>query len=1262
MTGSETSRNPFPGLRSFESHEDYLFFGREGQAEELLKRLRRSRFVAVVGTSGSGKSSLVKAELLPALHGGLMAGPGKNWRVGLFRPGDNPIKELATALNRPGVLWEGDVDEEEAMIRGAFIEASLRRSSRGLVKAVAKARMPADENLLLVVDQFEELFRFRRASDQNLSPDESASFVKLLLAAGKAPSPPVYIVITMRSDFLGDCAKFRDLPETINDGQYLIPRMTREQKRRAIEGPAAVYRANLAPRLVQHLLNDVGDNPDQLPILQHVLMRIWDNWKAGGTEFPDLSDYEAVGKMKTALSRHADEVYWELPDKRSRTIAEKIFKTITSMGPGRRGIRSPVSLKQLSAITETGKSELIPVIEAFRSPGRSFLAPPAGVALSEDSILDISHESLMRIWNRMDRWVREEASSARRYARLAETAMLFAQKEAGLLRDPGLQLTLDWREQSRPSEAWAKRYHAEFALSMEFLDASQKARDDEIARQKELRRLELDRTRALAEERRMRLAQQEVAAKRLKTMILAVTVFLIISIILGLHSFIQLKEVEKARDAAEKAQKVSRSHELSAFASLELERDPVLSFRLAEAAINEWPTLAAQRALLPTLEHSFNNILQGHGDKVSDAVFSPDGKTVATASLDRTARIWDAGEGKLLKVLEGRAWGIHGVSFSPDGKRLVAASADGSARIWDIREGKVETVLTGHTQKLHGASFSPDGKRIVTASADGTARIWDAKEGKGLRVLEKHMDEVTSASFSPDGQLVVTASDDDTALIWDAEKGRVRQVLSGHTECVKDAVFSPDGRFVVTASEDNTARIWDADSGKTVRVLKGHTGDVTSASFSPDGKHILTSSRDHTARIWDSENGLSERALKGHKWAVTGAVFSPDGGRVVTASEDRTVRIWHIEQPRVLKGHTAPVTSATFSPDGKSVVTAARDSTVRIWDAKKGKVRHIFPVPHADFDTNRAFSPDGKRIVTPSCDNTACIWDVARGEKVTLLEGHEGQVNSVAFSPGGKRVVTGSMDKTALIWNAEDGKTLYHLYGHTWSVTDAGFSPDGKRVVTASMDDTVRIWNSRNGKLLHILHAGAGLGNVNAAYSPRGGIVVTSSLGDTGAGIWDVNTGTRIRELKSHAATINGAVFSADGRYIVTASMDRTARIWDADGYRELHVLRGHTGGVTQAAFSPDSRYVVTASGDHTVRIWDAEKGETLHRLRGHTDIVAQASFSPGGGRVLTASMDGTVRIWAMDHREILNDINIERTRGKVREFTEEELERYGFN
>jgi energy-coupling factor transporter ATP-binding protein EcfA2 len=477
--------NPFPGLRPFEFRENHLFFGRDTQTDELLKRLRLNRFLAVIGSSGSGKSSLVRAGLLPDLYGGLMVQAGPSWRITVFRPGDDPVHNLAVALSGAEVLG---APQRDAAVQTGILEMTLRRSALGLVEVVRETRMAQKENLLIVVDQFEELFRFRPASGGDVRPeDEPAAFVKLLLNAAQQDQLPIYIVITMRSDYLGDCAQFRDLPETINEGMYLIPRMTRDQRREAITGPVAVGGGQIAPRLVNRLLNDVTENPDQLPILQHALMRTWDFWAANhhAAEPIDLRHYEAIGGMTEALSLQADEAYNELSDERSRLIAEKMFKRLTEKGPDNREVRRPCSVRELCEVTGADEQEVKSVIETFRASGRSFLMPSCDTPLNADSIIDISHESLIRGWDSLRRWVDEEAASAETYRRLAETAELFKVGEAGLWRDPAdLQPVLKWRELTQPEKAWGDRYHPNFQEAIEFLEKSKAARDADVAAQR----------------------------------------------------------------------------------------------------------------------------------------------------------------------------------------------------------------------------------------------------------------------------------------------------------------------------------------------------------------------------------------------------------------------------------------------------------------------------------------------------------------------------------------------------------------------------------------------------------------------------------------------------------------------------------------------------------------------------------------------------------------------------------------------------------
>ena len=596
MERFEKDSNPYPGLRPFEFDESHIFFGRDGQSEEMLNRLGQNRFLAVVGVSGSGKSSLVRAGLLPLLHGGFMAGAGSGWKIAVFRPGDNPIHNMAKSLSELGIceinLEGGETPRKSPgpkqdtattrYLKMALVETILRRSALGLIDLVRHSNLQQHEKLLVVVDQFEEIFRFKEKSESPHPEDEASAFIKLILEAVQDETEQIYVILTMRSDFLGDCAQFRDLPEAINDCQYLIPRLRREQLRQAIVSPAAVFGAKIEPPLVHRLLNEVGDNPDHLPMLQHALMRTWQHWRANrrNGEMIGLSHYEGIGGITNALSQHADEAYNELPDQRSKAIAEKLFKCLTERGAGNREVRRPAKLEEIRATIDAPEADIISVIDLFREEGRSFLMPPAGVQIDSESVIDISHESLIRGWDRLKKWVEEESQSARIYKRLAESAALYSEGGERLWGDPALQLALNWKDSHNPNKVWAQRYHPGFDEAMKFLEESRINRDLELAEkvrrenervQAEQERLEREKLlaqqnlkiaeaeREMAEQDALRaeeqranaqklLAEQTSYARRLNRLVIALVLLFVAAAVSAVVAFYKTAQANTARD------------------------------------------------------------------------------------------------------------------------------------------------------------------------------------------------------------------------------------------------------------------------------------------------------------------------------------------------------------------------------------------------------------------------------------------------------------------------------------------------------------------------------------------------------------------------------------------------------------------------------------------------------------------------------------------------------------------------------------------
>jgi hypothetical protein len=449
-----THSNPFPGIRPFEEDESELFFGRETEIDELLRRLgARSPLLALTGASGCGKSSLVRAGLLPALNAGLLAGSGSQWRIAILRPGQRPCANLAFALS-----------SNLGQFAAEHVEQTLRRSSLGLIDAVRQAQLQPKESLLIGVDQFEEILHY---GDR----DEAVAFVKLLFEATRQREVPIYVLLTFRSDFLGDFADFRHLPEAFNEGLYLMPRMKRDQLRLAIEGPAGIIGASFSNRLMQRLLNNVSDNHDYLVLMQHALKRTWDawlDWREGNSPI-DLMHYERVGGI-AALNLHAEETFAELPDDESRRIAITVFQRLTGEEADGRSFRRPAILSEFCAVTTQHQEVVRAVVDHFYR---------AGFLLENNGVIDLPHDSLIRQWFRLHGWMKDEARSAALYRDVANAAHRHTQGAASLWREPELGIALRWLQLEKPNRAWAERYDSRFEEAMHFLAMSEEASNEE---------------------------------------------------------------------------------------------------------------------------------------------------------------------------------------------------------------------------------------------------------------------------------------------------------------------------------------------------------------------------------------------------------------------------------------------------------------------------------------------------------------------------------------------------------------------------------------------------------------------------------------------------------------------------------------------------------------------------------------------------------------------------------------------------------------
>ena len=1140
--------SPFRGLNVFDFEHAPIFHGRTraiGRVLEALEgQVRAQRpFVLVVGASGSGKSSLVRAGVLPLLtQPETIEGIGL-WRWSVTRPGaggsgGDCFDALAAALLEPSALpalqdpesqnavrdLGGELREHsdsvalrvrDALDHGAREwkiqrchsleekERQLRSSGRSDEADVARRQRERFElpkaRLALVVDQLEELFT------GGFSLEVRQKYISAL--AGLVRSGRVFVLATLRSDFYASYQEFPDLIElTEPSGKFDLRPPTPSEIGNMIQLPAEAaglhFEQDLetGQRLDQALRDTASSTPESLPLLEHVLSLLYDQQSTRADDLLRWSDYRELGELKGALAMHAEAVFSTLSVKEQRAFP-LVMRHLVTLGQGEEEVPNRRTVPYRDFVATEGIDE--------RAGAKGFVdlfiekrllvadTDPQG-----EVTVCVAHEALLREWVRVKSWLAENREFLRMRDRLDSSLRLWVSRgrQKDDLLGPGLPV------------AEGERLVKEFQTS--------------------LSREEIDYIKASSGERKRR---EQARARQFQVAAAVLFVLLCAASIGAYFGFTGRVEAEKQKQDAVTAQRnlEAKNRELGSL----LEEASWASFNQAERQFhlgqwNEGIALLARAVKFDpknqiASERFFQQLILDrwkvttplatfqHEGEVTSAVFSPDGARILTASADNTARLWDGGSGKLLATFQHEG-DVTSAVFSPDGARILTASADNTARLWDGGSGKLLATFQ-HESGVNSAVFSPDGARILTASWDNTARLWDGGSGKLLATFQ-HESGVNSAVFSPDGARILTVSADNTARLWDGGSGKLLATFQ-HESGVSSAVFSPDGARILTVSADNTARLWDGGSGKLLATFQ-HESGVNSAVFSPDGARILTASVDRSARLWDGGSGKLLATFQ-HESGVNSAVFSPDGARILTASWDKTARLWDGGSGKLLATfqHESGVSSAVFSPDGARILTASRDKTARLWEGGSGKLLATFQ--HEGEVRSAVFSPDGARILTASADNTARLWDGGSGKLLATFQ-HEGEVRSAVFSPDGARILTASADRTARLWDGGSGKLLA-TFQHEGEVRSAVFSPDGARILTASADRTARLWDGGSGKLL-------------ATFQ--------------------------------HESGVNSAVFSPDGARILTASADRSARLWDGGSGKLLTTFQ-HEGEVRSAVFSP---------------------------------------------------------------------------------------------
>jgi WD40 repeat protein len=975
--------NPFPGLRPFTFEESHLFFGREGQSDEVLVNLAQHRFTAVIGASGSGKSSLMYCGLIPILYGGFMTDAGSDWSVIITRPGISPIENLAASILNKDEAYVMSSDDDKLISR-RMTSTILRSSSMGLVDAVKPLSNAGSRNIFVLIDQFEELFRFIKTDRSDDTINIAAAYVNLLIKSILQTEVPVYVALTMRSDFIGDCSQFPELTHIINKSHYLVPQMTRDQQRLAIEGPIAVGGGKITKRLVQQVLNDVGNNPDQLPVMQHALMRTWNFWTTNrDLEEPiDLRHYIAIGKINEALSQHANEAYSELST-RDKEICEVLFKALTEKGADNHGIRRAVKLGEVADISGVEESELTHVIDRFREPGRSLLMPAANVSLHSDSIIEISHESLMRIWQRLKNWVDEEADSAQMYRRLSDAAEMYQIGKTGLWRPPDLQLALNWQIKQKPTRTWAKRYNPYFERTMVFLETSKTAYESEQKSKELLQKRMLQRTKMVA---------------------IVLGIAFIIAIIFFVFGWIKKMDADEQRQQAEanRVEAVANA-ELAEARRIEAERQTQIALENADLAERE-----RLRAELNADSALYQKTIAERQTQLAVE------QRLIALDRERTAdslRII-ADEQSLLAMDE---------RDKANQLRMISIAQSMAVKSLNINQTDLKALMAYQAynfNKEYGGSaydnYIYDG--LYYAKRD---RIKES-QGTDLNRYKGHRDMIRSIVYAPNGQDFYTTGSDGKILKWDNSDYSYKTLYQPASRFIHyDLQVSPDGNWLIVGSDAPHILVINLNTLKTIKI-EGHKGPVTRLMFLPNSEYFISYGiQDSTLRINDYVNSSELKKFNNRYTAIT---LNRDGTTLVAGDEKGRIDVWNtnnMDKLETFKVSEKPIYAIEFSQDNRTIAIGDEDGVVQLGD-----------VIGNDFLLNRSlssqrsrinkirFSPDGELLATASLDGTVQMWVLSRLDKMlpVAFKDHQDYVWSIEFNTTSEYLLAGTKDGVLKLW------------------------------------------------------------------------------------------------------------------------------------------------------------------------------------------------------------------------------------------------------
>jgi WD40 repeat protein len=1139
--------NPYKGLASFEEADSDKFFGRTALTQKLQEFVTTHGLTVVLGASGTGKSSLVKAGLIPQLKN------QQGWHILTpFRPGEFAF----TALNK-------------TLFKENLPVFARKAPEPGLNTLLARLAQWSQDNpnskLLLVIDQCEEIVTLCR------NDTEREEFLSGLAEAIATCPEQFRLVLTLRNDFeaqLSDTA----LKPYWTSARFFVPAMTRDELREAIVKPATAKVMYFEPpTLVDKLIDEVMQMPGALPLLSFTLSELYfkyiDSVRQGTRSDRAITqaDYEQLGGVTRSLTQRADFEYNKLVklDPAYAQIIKNVMLRMVTVDVGELA-RRRVMMSELEY--PSGKNERVQEVIRQFTEARLLVK---GQDREGNCYVEPAHDALVRGWLHLLVWKQQEQGSLILQRRLTPAAIEWNSRQP---------TTFHWSANPRNwfKQFWDRQKQAKYLWHTDpRLDLLKQVLDS------------TDNWFNQVEAEFVRRSLQRQRNNHCRTVGL-VTVGFVGVLVFALVQWYQNQKTQIAQIktlAASSKALFTSNQELEALTEAIKAGQKLKKLRLGTVETQPLVVQALQQAVYNVQER---NRLEGYRDWVGSVMFSPDGKTLAFGSGDKTIKLWNLTTGKPLSPLTGHSDWVSSVSFSPDGKTLASGSGDKTIKLWNLGTGKEITTLKKHSKTVYSVSFSPDGKILASGSEDKTIKLWNLGTGKEIAPpLKGHSQTVYSVSFSRDGKTLASGSEDKTIKLWDVASRKQLKILKGHREPINSVSFSPDGKILASASGDSTIKLWDVASGRELNPFKEqHSSFVSSVSFSPDNKTLASGSGDNTINLWDVVSRKQFKTLKGHSSFVNSVSFSRDGKTLASASRDKTIRLWNLETGKeipTLKGHSNFVNSVSFSRDGKTLASGSGDNTIKLWDVASRKEK-ITLKKHSEQVNSMSFSPDGKTLASASSDKTIRLWNLRTDKEIPPLKKHSEQVNSVSFSPDGKTLAFASSDKTIRLWNLRTGKEIPPLKKHSEQVNSVSFSPDGKTLASGSDDITIKLWEVTTGK--------------------------------------DKNT------LTGHSSAVNSVSFSPDGKTLASAGGDSNIILSDVATGKEMSPLTGHIEPVRSVSFSPDGKTLASASDDKTIKVWNLETKQEITTLKGHSDRVRSVSFSPDGKTLASASDDKTIKLW----------------------------------